>query len=45
MKTAWDKYLDQQLVNPSIRDAYQAETKVLAEARKSTEPKHPPSRT
>lgn len=30
MKTAWDSYLDQQLANPSIRQAYEEETKVLS---------------
>ena len=30
MKTAWDTYLDQQLTNPSIRQAYEEETKVLS---------------
>ena len=30
MKTAWDSYLDQQLTNPSIRQAYDEETKVLS---------------
>ena len=30
MKTAWDSYLDQQLANPSVRQAYEEETKVLA---------------
>ena len=30
MKTAWDSYLDQQLTNPSIRQAYEEETKVLS---------------
>jgi DNA-binding XRE family transcriptional regulator len=29
MKTAWDSYLDQQLANPSVRQAYEEETKVL----------------
>ena len=29
MKTAWDSYLDQQLTNPSVRQAYEEETKVL----------------
>jgi DNA-binding XRE family transcriptional regulator len=29
MKTAWDSYLDQQLTNPSVREAFEAETKVL----------------
>ena len=30
MKTAWDDYLDQQLTNPSVRQAYEEETKVLS---------------
>ena len=30
MKTAWDSYLDQQLANPSVRQAYEEETKVLS---------------
>jgi predicted transcriptional regulator len=30
MKTAWDKYLDQQLADPTIRQAYEEETKLLS---------------
>ncbi len=30
MKTAWDKYLDQQLADPAIRQAYEEETKLLS---------------
>ena len=30
MKTEWDSYLDQQLTNPSIRQAYEEETQVLS---------------
>jgi DNA-binding XRE family transcriptional regulator len=30
MKTAWDDYLDQQLTEPSVRQAYEEETKVLS---------------
>jgi DNA-binding XRE family transcriptional regulator len=30
MKTEWDSYLDQQLANPTIRQAYEEETKVLS---------------
>jgi HTH-type transcriptional regulator/antitoxin HipB len=30
MKTAWDSYLDQQLTNPSIRQAYEEETQLLS---------------
>jgi transcriptional regulator with XRE-family HTH domain len=30
MKTAWDDYLDQQLTDPSVRQAYEEETKVLS---------------
>jgi DNA-binding XRE family transcriptional regulator len=30
MKTEWDSYLDQQLVNPTVRQAYEEETKVLS---------------
>jgi DNA-binding XRE family transcriptional regulator len=30
MKTEWDSYLDQQLANPAIRQAYEEETKVLS---------------
>ncbi len=30
MKTAWDSYLDQQLTNRSVRQAYDEETKVLS---------------
>jgi DNA-binding XRE family transcriptional regulator len=30
MKTAWDSYLDQQLANPAVRQAYEEETKVLS---------------
>ncbi len=30
MKNAWDSYLDQQLTNSSIRQAYDEETKVLS---------------
>ena len=29
MKTAWDSYLDQQLANRSVQQAYEEETKVL----------------
>jgi hypothetical protein len=29
MKTAWDSYLDQQLANPAVRQAFEEETKVL----------------
>jgi HTH-type transcriptional regulator/antitoxin HipB len=29
MKTAWDSYLDQQLANPTVRQAFEEETKVL----------------
>jgi DNA-binding phage protein len=30
MKTAWDNYLDEQLTNPAIRQAYEEETQVLS---------------
>jgi DNA-binding XRE family transcriptional regulator len=30
MKTEWDSYLDQQLANPTVRQAYEEETKVLS---------------
>ena len=30
MKTEWDSYLDQQLTNPTVRQAYEEETKVLS---------------
>lgn len=30
MKNAWDSYLDQQLAKPSVRQAYEEETKVLS---------------
>jgi DNA-binding XRE family transcriptional regulator len=30
MKTEWDSYLDQQLSNPSVRQAFDEETKVLS---------------
>ena len=30
MKTEWDNYLDQQLANPVVRQAYEEETKVLS---------------
>jgi len=30
MKTAWDSYLDQQLTNPSVRQVFEEETKVLS---------------
>jgi DNA-binding XRE family transcriptional regulator len=30
MKTAWDSYLDHQLTNPSVRQAFDEETKVLS---------------
>jgi HTH-type transcriptional regulator/antitoxin HipB len=30
MKTAWDSYLDQQLANPSVRQSFEEETKVLS---------------
>ena len=30
MKTEWDSYLDQQLTNPSIRQAYEEETQLLS---------------
>ncbi len=30
MKTAWDSYLDQQLANPTIRQAYEEESQVLS---------------
>jgi hypothetical protein len=30
MKTAWDSYLDQQLADPTVRQAFEEETKVLA---------------
>jgi hypothetical protein len=29
MKNAWDSYLDQQLVDPAVRQAFEEETKVL----------------
>jgi hypothetical protein len=29
MKTAWDSYLDQQLADPAVRQAFEEETKVL----------------
>jgi DNA-binding XRE family transcriptional regulator len=29
MKTEWDVYLDEQLANPAIRQAYEEETKLL----------------
>jgi HTH-type transcriptional regulator/antitoxin HipB len=30
MKTEWDRYLDQQRINPTVRQAYEEETKVLS---------------
>ena len=30
MKTEWDSYLDQQLANPTVRQAYEEEIKVLS---------------
>lgn len=30
MKTAWDSYLDQQLANPTVRQAYEEESQVLS---------------
>lgn len=30
MKTAWDSYLDQQLTDPSVRQAFDEEIKVLS---------------
>jgi hypothetical protein len=30
MATAWDSYLDQQLANPAVRQAYEEETRLLA---------------
>jgi DNA-binding XRE family transcriptional regulator len=30
MKTEWDSYLDQQLANPTVRQAFEEETKVLS---------------
>ena len=30
MKTEWDSYLDQQLANPAVRQAFEEETKVLS---------------
>jgi DNA-binding XRE family transcriptional regulator len=30
MKTEWDRYLDQQLDKPTVRQAYEEETKVLS---------------
>lgn len=30
MKTAWDSYFDQQLVDPTVRQAFEEETKILA---------------
>ena len=30
MKTEWDSYLDQQLANPTVRRAFEEETKVLS---------------
>ncbi len=30
MKTEWDSYLDQQLANPAVRQAYEEETKILS---------------
>jgi DNA-binding XRE family transcriptional regulator len=30
MKTEWDSYLDQQLANPAVRQAYEEETTVLS---------------
>jgi DNA-binding XRE family transcriptional regulator len=30
MKNEWDSYLDQQLANPTVRQAYEEETKVLS---------------
>jgi len=30
MKTAWDSYLDQQLTDPTVRRAFEEETKVLS---------------
>ena len=29
MKTAWDRYVKEQLKNPKVREAYEEETKVL----------------
>ena len=30
MKTEWDSYLEQQLANPTVQQAYEEETKVLS---------------
>jgi DNA-binding XRE family transcriptional regulator len=30
MKTAWDSYLDQQLTDPTVRQTFEEETKVLS---------------
>jgi DNA-binding XRE family transcriptional regulator len=30
MKTAWDSYLDQQLANPTVRQAFEEESQVLS---------------
>jgi HTH-type transcriptional regulator/antitoxin HipB len=30
MKTAWDNYLDQQLTDPTVRQGFEEETKVLS---------------
>ena len=30
MKTEWDSYLDQQLANPAVRQAFEEETQVLS---------------
>ena len=30
MKTEWDSYLDKQLANPAVRQAFEEETKVLS---------------
>jgi hypothetical protein len=30
MRTAWDNYLEQQLTDPIVRQAFEEETKVLA---------------
>ncbi len=35
MKTAWDTYLDQQIADPTVRQAFEEETKVLNRRRRT----------
>lgn len=36
MKTAWDTYLDQQIADPTVRQAFEEETKVLNRRRRQS---------